>query len=113
MLVDRVELWHNISMSLGGKLESKLHDNFIVFKLIISAIPYANSIQPDYPKTKSVKTIVKLVRLCNDPRFFPNGETSCSISFNAILSIWESLSLRFSNLANLDNAVCKEENLSE
>ena len=58
MLVDRVELWHNISMSLGGKLEFKLHDNFIVFKLIISAIPYANSIQPDYPKTKSVKTIV-------------------------------------------------------
>jgi len=57
------------------------------FKLIISAIPSANSVQPDYPKSKLVKVIVKLVNLCKAPKFFPNGETSCTVSLNVLLSM--------------------------
>ena len=46
------------------------------FKFFISLNPYANSLQPDNPKLKLIKFIVKSVSLCKALRLFPNRETS-------------------------------------
>jgi len=57
------------------------------FKFFISLNPYANSLQPDNPKLKLIKFIVKSVSFCKAPKFFPNGETFNTASLDAILSV--------------------------
>jgi len=85
----------------------------MIYKFIIPVIPSANSLQPDYPKTKLIKFIFKSVSFCKAPRLFQNGGISYTASLDAMSSVWVSLRVRVSNLTNLDNADSKEENLVE